>query len=114
MSARRTVRAGRKATVLAYLYVGFIAAVSAVRGMAGAHSDQTQAVLFFLSFPGSLLVTAFLLLPLGALAGGSGGAETVSPYGSMLYLVGGAALNVLVACAAVKAFGCLRNARRSD
>ncbi|MFG3492789.1 hypothetical protein ACIQ9R_05515 [Streptomyces sp. NPDC094447] len=99
--------------MIAYLYVGFIAAVAAVRGMAGAHSDQTQAVLFFLSFPGSLLVTAFLILPLGALTDGSG-AETVNPYGSMLYLVGGAALNVLIVFATVKAFRYLRIARRTD
>ncbi|MFF8511886.1 hypothetical protein ACF064_27795 [Streptomyces sp. NPDC015492] len=94
-------------------YVGFIAAVAAVRGMAGGHSDETQAVLYFLSFPGSLLVTALLILPLGALSDTSG-AGTANPYGSMLYLVGGAALNVLIVFAAVKAFSYLRIARRTD
>ncbi|MFF6837121.1 MULTISPECIES: hypothetical protein [unclassified Streptomyces] len=112
MSTQHTVRAGRKATVLACAYVGCIAAVTAARGMAGVHSDSTQAVLFFLSFPGSLFITTFLVLPLGALTG-SGSAETVNPYGSMLYLVGGAALNVLIAWAAVKTFRCLRTARRA-
>ncbi|GHJ96850.1 hypothetical protein SNE510_63690 [Streptomyces sp. NE5-10] len=103
MSTQRTACAGRKAAVLACVYVGLIAAATAARGTAGLHSDHTQAVLFFLSFPGSLLVTAFLVLPLGALTGSSG-AETVSPYGPMLHLVGGAALNVLIACTAVNAF----------
>ncbi|MER7600272.1 hypothetical protein [Streptomyces hydrogenans] len=111
MSAQRTACAGRKATVLACVYVGLIAAATAARGTAGLHSDQTQAVLFFLSFPGSLLVTTFLVLPLGALTGNSG-AETVNPYGPMLHLVGGAALNVLIACTAVNAFRHARTARR--
>ncbi|MEK9523492.1 hypothetical protein MIU24_29515 [Streptomyces venezuelae] len=111
MSTQRTVYADRKATVLACVYVGLIATVTAARGTAGLHSDPTQAVLFFLSFPGSLLVTTFLVLPLGALSGSSG-AETVHPYGSMLYLVGGAALNVLIAGAAVKVLRCARTACR--
>ncbi|MFJ8133328.1 hypothetical protein [Streptomyces hydrogenans] len=112
MSTQRTACAGRKATALACVYVGLIAAATAARATAGLHSDQTQAVLFFLSFPGSLLVTTFLILPLGALTGSSG-AETVNPYGPMLHLVGGAALNVLIACAAVNAFRHARTACRN-
>ncbi|MEU0677077.1 hypothetical protein ABZ330_30090 [Streptomyces sp. NPDC006172] len=112
MNAQQAARSGRKATVLACTYVGLIAAVSLARGIVGAHGDGTQAVLFFLSFPGSLLITALVVLPLGALAD-DGGSETAVPYGPMLYLVGGAALNVLLIYVATKGLRRFRTARRN-
>ncbi|MFB6829285.1 hypothetical protein [Streptomyces hydrogenans] len=44
MSTQRTVCAGRKATVLACVYVGLIAAATAARGAAGLHSDGIRLV----------------------------------------------------------------------
>ncbi|MCB5163812.1 hypothetical protein LG634_03005 [Streptomyces bambusae] len=112
MSAPRTARPGRKATVLACSYVGLITAVSLARGIAGAHGDATQAVLFFLAFPGSLLVTAFVVLPVGALLDG-GASEAANPYGPMVYLAGGAAVNVFLVHTAARVLRRFRAARRA-
>ncbi|QES51943.1 hypothetical protein DEJ50_33020 [Streptomyces venezuelae] len=92
---------------LALGYLALMAAAGLARGIAGASGDGYLAVLYFLSFPGSLLVTVFAILPLNALLGTSA-PETANSFGPMVYLVGGAAVNVLLVWGAAKAVRRLR------
>ncbi|MCY0928997.1 hypothetical protein OTB20_22865 [Streptomyces sp. H27-H1] len=84
-----------------------MAAAGLVRGFAGATGDGYLAVLYFLTFPGSLLVTVFGILPLNALLG-SATTGTANPFGPLVYLVGGAVVNVLLLWAAARVFSRLR------
>ncbi|MER5934253.1 hypothetical protein [Streptomyces sp. NPDC002054] len=92
---------------LALGYLALMAAAGLARGIAGVSADGYLAALYFLSFPGSLLVTVFAILPLNALLGTSA-PETAKPFGPMVYLVGGAAVNVLLLWGAAKAVRRLR------
>ncbi|MGW0559812.1 hypothetical protein ACWDZ4_04090 [Streptomyces sp. NPDC003016] len=86
----------------ALLYVGLVTAAGLAHGIAGAPRDHL-AGLYFATFPGSVLVTVFALLPLGALfgAGDPAAGGAANPFGPMVYLTGGALVNVLLVRAVV-------------
>ncbi|MFF6886208.1 hypothetical protein ACFY9F_23840 [Streptomyces sp. NPDC012421] len=112
-TTRRTRHASTGPTprTLALGYLALMATSGLVRGLAGTSGDGYLAALYFLSFPGSLLVTIFGAGPLNALLAGSGPSEG-SPFGPMVYLVGGAAVNVLLIRGAAKTARHLRRTRR--
>lgn len=110
MSPKRSAHMARPthtARSLALCYIGLMAAAGLVRGIAGASGDGYLAVFYFLAFPGSLLVTVFGILPLNALLGAET-TETANPFGPLIYLVGGAVVNVLLVWAAGQIFRRLR------
>jgi hypothetical protein len=78
-------------------YIGLITAAGLARGISGAEGDGYLALLYFLSFPGSLLVSALVIIPLNGALGGSGTVpEDANPFGPMIYMTGGAVVNVLL------------------
>ncbi|MFG2298563.1 hypothetical protein [Streptomyces sp. NPDC048603] len=103
----RIFRPAPAARELALGYLALMAAAGLARGLAGASGDGYLAALYFLSFPGSLLVTVFGVVPLHALLG-SPAPEAANPFGPMVYLVGGAAVNVLLVWGAAKTVRRLR------
>lgn len=85
------------APMVAASYIGLITLAGLVRGISGAEGDGYLALLYFLSFPGSLLVSALVIIPLNWALGGSGTVpEDANPFGPMIYLTGGAVVNVLL------------------
>ncbi|MFE9254194.1 hypothetical protein [Streptomyces sp. NPDC006879] len=78
---------------LALGYLALIAVAGLVRGVAGASADGYLALLYLLTFPGSLLVTVFGVMPIQALLDGVG-SVTANSFGPLVYLAGGAAVNV--------------------
>ncbi|WP_344497527.1 hypothetical protein [Streptomyces enissocaesilis] len=98
----------------ALLYVGLVAAAGPAHGIAGAPRDHL-AELYFAAFPGSVPVTAFVLLPLGALfgAGDPAAGGAANPFGPMVHLAGGALVNVLLVCAVVTVVRKAVSARRA-
>lgn len=85
------------APMVATSYIGLITLAGLVRGITGAEGDGYLALLYFLSFPGSLLVSALVVIPLNWALGGSGTVpHDANPFGPMIYLTGGAVVNVLL------------------
>ncbi|MDX2761951.1 hypothetical protein [Streptomyces europaeiscabiei] len=85
------------APMVATSYIGLITLAGLVRGITGAEGDGYLALLYFLSFPGSLLVSALVVIPLNWALGGSGTVpQDANPFGPMIYLTGGAVVNVLL------------------
>ncbi|MEV8532669.1 hypothetical protein [Streptomyces sp. NPDC051211] len=106
----RRSHAAHTARPLALGYLALMAAAGLVRGIAGASGDGYLAALYFLSFPGSLLVLVFGIMPLNALLGSST-SEAANSFGPMVYLVGGAAVNVLLVWGAATLVRRLRQPR---
>lgn len=108
-------RPRRVVSAAAVLYVCLITAAGLAHGMAGGGSYDNLTALYFLTFPGSLLVMVFVLFPLAALFGaGQQVAEgDANPFGSMVYLTGGALMNVLLLWAVVALVRSALSARRA-
>lgn len=85
----------------AVLYVALVSAGAVANALVGGPPDNTVP-LYFATLPGSLLVTVFVVFPLGTLFGPGtpADAEAANPFGLLVPLTGGAVVNVLLAWAA--------------
>ncbi|MFD5766519.1 hypothetical protein ACFWIN_11940 [Streptomyces sp. NPDC127049] len=108
---RRKVRVGR---LLAFGYVGVVAAAGLARAFAGARPDGFLGLLHLSTFPGSVLVSVGALYPLAPL-----GPETDpdpdatgNPFASAALVTAGAAVNALLVYGVVRLARALRGGSR--
>ncbi|WP_432087188.1 hypothetical protein [Streptomyces sp. bgisy095] len=107
MSPTRTVRAARTAAVC---YVVLISAAALGRVLLGDSGDALRIPLYFLTFPGSLLVSVLVLLPLHLLVDDT--SATAHPVPQVIYFAVGAGVNVFLVYAAARVVRRLRRTSR--